>query len=334
MSENTVTESVIPTGFTLRPLANTDSEVIHRLVNDWSVVRMLSRLPFPYPEEKVQEWVADTIRQASNGDAIHLAILNSENILIGCIGLTFTRTGNRERHARLGYWLGRAYWGKGIARRCVHAVIRQIFETPDVTCITAVAATDNPASSAVLTHNGFRQTGTGEEYFLARGGNAPVIHFEITRNDLHPGTVEKDNRITITTRHERRLLLVVAVALIDTDFRVLLARRPEGKSLAGLWEFPGGKIEPGETPKEALVRELREELGIDVTPACLAPLTFASHSYETFDLLMPLFVCRKWNGTPTGREGQALAWATADELANYPMPAADEPLLPFLRDLL
>lgn len=131
-----------------------------------------------------------------------------------------------------------------------------------------------------------------------------------------------------------KILLVSAVALIDPDGRVLLAQRPEGKSLAGLWEFPGGKIEPGETPERALVRELQEELGIDTWESCLAPLTFASHSYEDFHLLMPLFACRKWNGTPQSREDQALKWVHARDLRNYPMPAADIPLIPILRDWL
>ena len=131
-----------------------------------------------------------------------------------------------------------------------------------------------------------------------------------------------------------RTVLVAAVALIDPDGRVLMAPRPEGKSMAGLWEFPGGKIEPGETPEVALIRELQEELGIDTWASCLAPLTFASHSYDTFHLLMPLFACRKWKGIPQGREGQALKWVRADALMNLPMPAADVPLVAHLRDWL
>ncbi|RVU20298.1 (deoxy)nucleoside triphosphate pyrophosphohydrolase [Methylobacterium oryzihabitans] len=131
-----------------------------------------------------------------------------------------------------------------------------------------------------------------------------------------------------------KLLLVVAVALVDADGRVLLAQRPHGKSLAGLWEFPGGKIEPGERPEETLIRELSEELGIVVKEACLAPLTFASHAYESFHLLMPLYVCRRWDGFVQPREGQALKWVRPRDLASYPMPPADLPLLPALVDLL
>ena len=131
-----------------------------------------------------------------------------------------------------------------------------------------------------------------------------------------------------------KLVLVAAVALIDPDGRVLLAQRPEGKSMAGLWEFPGGKVEPHETPEAALIRELHEELGIETWSSCLAPLTFASHAYETFHLLMPLFACRRWQGTVTPREGQTLKWVRPAALRDYPMPPADIPLIPILRDWL
>jgi 8-oxo-dGTP diphosphatase len=131
-----------------------------------------------------------------------------------------------------------------------------------------------------------------------------------------------------------KIVLVAAVALIDADGRVLLSQRPEGKSLAGLWEFPGGKVEAGETPEAALIRELKEELGIDTWRSCLAPLSFASHSYDDFHLLMPLFACRRWDGTPHPREGQTLAWVRPADLRSYPMPPADVPLIPVLRDWL
>ena len=131
-----------------------------------------------------------------------------------------------------------------------------------------------------------------------------------------------------------KVILVSAVALIDVDGRVLLAQRPPGKSMAVLWEFPGGKVEAGETPEAALIRELQEELGIDTWASCLAPLTFASHAYDDFHLLMPLFACRKWNGTPQAREGQTLKWVRANALKDYPMPPADIPLIPILRDWL
>src|ERR1700704_5554503 len=130
------------------------------------------------------------------------------------------------------------------------------------------------------------------------------------------------------------LLLVTACALVDADGRVLLAKRPPGRPLAGLWEFPGGKVQPGETPEAALIRELAEELGIDVEASCLAPFTFASYAYPEFHLLMPLYVCRKWSGIVTAQEGQRLAWVRPAQLADYKMPPADKPLVAMLRDLL
>jgi 8-oxo-dGTP diphosphatase len=132
----------------------------------------------------------------------------------------------------------------------------------------------------------------------------------------------------------KRLLLVAACALVDADGRVLLAQRPEGKQLAGLWEFPGGKVEPGETPEQCLIRELQEEIGIETDIPCLAPLTFASHSYDDFHLLMPLFVCRRFRGIAQPKEGQALKWVRPKQMRDYPMPPADAPLIQFLIDLL
>ena len=133
---------------------------------------------------------------------------------------------------------------------------------------------------------------------------------------------------------EKPVVLVAACALIDVDGRVLIAKRPEGKKLAGLWEFPGGKVEPGERPEQALIRELKEELDIDVKKSCLAPFVFASHAYDSFHLLMPLYLCRRWDGVVAAREHDALAWVKPNKLSDYPMPPADEPLVAWLRDLL
>ena len=136
------------------------------------------------------------------------------------------------------------------------------------------------------------------------------------------------------TTDTKPLLLVAAVALIDVENRVLIAERPADKSMAGLWEFPGGKVEAGETPEDTLIREIREELGVELCRPCLAPLNFASHAYEKFHLLMPLYICKTWEGEITPREGQRIQWVRAMHLSRYPMPPADEPLIPWLRDLL
>ena len=138
----------------------------------------------------------------------------------------------------------------------------------------------------------------------------------------------------MTSDNGNSVILVVAAALVDPDGRVLIAQRPPGKAMAGLWEFPGGKLEAGETPEQALIRELHEEIGITVSEPCLAPLTFASHAYDSFHLLMPLYRCRRWEGQVTAREGQQLAWVRANKLRDYPMPPADIPLIPHLIDLL
>src|SRR5258708_8807948 len=157
--------------------------------------------------------------------------------------------------------------------------------------------------------------------------NSTVPHPEERPQDASRRTQDADATA-------RPIVLVAAVALIDADGRVLLAQRPEGKHLAGFWEFPGGQVDAGETPEAALIRELDEELGIDVVASCLAPSTFASHAYEQFHLLMPLYVCREWSGIVTAREGQHLKWVRPNQLSDYPLPPAAKPLVAMLRDLL
>ena len=313
----------------LRPLRLDDAETVHRLVNDWEVVRMLSHLPFPYPRELADKWIASTLEQIERGSGYHLAITGQEagrEMLIGCIGL---RLDMAPGIGRLGYWIGRRFWGHGVATEAAARLSRWALANLDIERLEAHVAVDNPVSGAVLRRAGFREVGAGMEPFLARGGKHPVVRFEATRDDLFG-----DPDVEGPAEAERKLILVAACALIDTDGRILLTRRPEGKAMAGLWEFPGGKLQDGETPETGVIRELQEELGIDVANNCLAPFAFASHDYERFHLLMPLFLCRRWAGRPEGREGQALAWVRPEKLADYPMPPADKPLIPLLRDFL
>lgn len=320
--------------FTLRALRAEDAPALHRLVNDWEVAKMLARVPFPYPRGLAEEWIASTAMQMEEGNAWHLAITGHEGeqeVLVGCVGITREPNGAR---AELGYWVGRRFWGHGAASEAAGRMLRWALANLPIERVVASALADNTRSNAVLRRIGFRETGTGMQDFVSRGGAMPVRLFEAGREDMDtPGAVPA-MAAPEAAAPGKRILLVAACALIDADGRVLLARRPEGKPLAGLWEFPGGKMHAGETPEAALIRELHEELGIDVAEACLAPFAFASHGYEAFHLLMPLYLCRRWRGTVTGREGQALAWVRPEKLASYPMPPADVPLVALLRDFL
>ena len=312
----------------LRPPRPEDAAALHRLVNDWAVVRMLTKLPFPYPREMMDRWIAGAGRDLLAGDAVHVLITGEEDgreILLGTVGLRRAGRGT----ATLGYWVAPRFWGHGVATEAATRVARWAMANMDLEKLTANVAVDNPASAAVLRRIGFRETGAGTQEFVARGGKHKVTRFAATRADLdEPGAPAAE------PSSHRPILLVAACALVDADGRVLIARRPEGKPMAGLWEFPGGKLLAEETPEQALIRELKEELGIDTRTACLAPFAFASHAYERFHLLMPLYLCRRWSGRPTAREGQQLAWVWPAKLADYPMPDADKPLIPLLREFL
>jgi 8-oxo-dGTP diphosphatase len=320
----------------LRPLGPDDAEALHRLINDWEVTRSLARVPFPYPPALALDWISSTARQLQAGTAYHLAITGRDGsleMLVGGIGLDVD---TKRRTGRLGYWVARRYWGHGVATEAAGRMARWALANLDLDAIEASVATDNEASARVLAKIGFREVGKGVEMFPARGGKRPVRRFLAERDDLFANEVEPQPvaRAAEPAPGGKPMILVAACALIDADGRILLARRPEGKAMAGLWEFPGGKLAPGETPEVALIRELKEELGITVSSACLAPFAFASHAYEKFHLLMPLYLCRRWTGMPRPLEGQSMAWVRPEKLAEYKMPDADIPLIPLLRDFL
>jgi 8-oxo-dGTP diphosphatase len=306
----------------LRPLQPADAPAFHHLINDWDICRKLPDAPFPYPSQLASDWIASAAADRAAGKAQQFAlILESSNALIGSAGLRLSRDG---KSADLGYWLGRKFWRQGFGLEVATRLTSWGLAELQINKVTATIAADNDASHAVLTRAGFKPTGKGTMAFQCRAeAKLPVLHFAITREVPKPAKTE-----TAT------LLLVVACALIDAEGRVLLARRPEGKKMAGLWEFPGGKMNPGETPEAALARELKEELGIAVEEKNLAPFAFASHPCEGFHLMMPLYLCRRWQGKPHGRENQALAWVAPDRLVEYPMPPADRPLIPMLRDFI
>jgi 8-oxo-dGTP diphosphatase len=319
---------------TLRPLQPSDAEALHRLINDWEVTRTLAELPYPYPRELADDWIGSTTRRIADGSAYHLAITGHEGqqeTLVGVVGLTLD---TQARSGRLGYWVGRAYWRHGVATEAAGRLTRWAFANLALDRIVAEVTEENEASCTVLRRIGFHQFGTATRRSKTSDTDHQVVVFRASREDIFGRTEVPQAEVIATPPGAKPLLLVAACALVDTDGRVLLARRPEGKKMAGLWEFPGGKLNPGETPEAALIRELKEEIGIDVAAACLAPFAFASHAYDHFHLLMPLYLCRRWKGTPTPRENQTLAWVRAQKLTEYEMPPADKPLIPLLRDFL
>ncbi|HQT45884.1 MAG: GNAT family N-acetyltransferase [Acidocella sp. 20-63-7] len=310
------------TRLTLRPLEATDAQEFHRLINDWEICRKLPDAPFPYPATLAADWIAAAAADRASGRAAQFALVESTTgALLGCVGLRFAAD---QKAAELGYWLGKAHWGQGFGLEAARRLIDWAFAELPLARLTATVAADNEASQRLLARIGFAPAGKGRQLFLCRPGQRLPVNYFTRERELPAGA----------PRPASAVLLVAAVALIDTLGRVLLARRPEGKKMAGLWEFPGGKLEPGETPEVALARELREELGIETQPGDFAPFVFASHAYDGFHLLMPVFLCRRWRGEPNPREGQALAWVTPDRLVEYPMPPADRPLIPMLRDFL
>ncbi len=310
------------TRLTLRPFANEDALEFHRLINDWEICRRLPDAPFPYSAKLASDWIAAAAADRAAGRAEQFALRDSATgELLGCAGLRIAKDG---KSADLGYWLGRAHWRQGYGLEAARRLSEWAFASFPVAHVTATVAADNDASSAVLARLGFSYSGKGAQVFMCRPGQKLPVNFYKLEREIPVASREKQTGV----------LLVAAAALINTQGHILLARRPEGKKMAGMWEFPGGKMEPGETPEAALVRELREELGIEVAVDDLAPFVFASHPYESFHLLMPVFLCRRWKGESTAREGQVLAWVAPERLAEYPMPPADRPLIPMLRDFL
>lgn len=318
----------------LRPPLPEDAGAIHNLVNDWGVVRMLTRVPFPYPRPLTDRWIGDVRTEQAGGRAFHFAIVadaagrDASPRLVGCVGLRLDAT---PRAGELGYWIGRPYWRRGYAAEAVARIASWAMAHLDIDRLIASVAFDNAASARLLERLGFRPDGTATQAFEARGGEQVVHRFTAGHDDLWRASGAP---APPPSPAPPRVVLVAAAALIDAENRVLLARRPEGKRLAGLWEFPGGKLEPGETPEQALARELQEELGIGIEQGCAAPFAFASHPYGDFHLLMPLFVCRRWSGEAVGREGQSIAWVRARALGDYPMTPAGRPLVPMLKGLL
>lgn len=302
---------------TLRPLRADDAPSVRRLAGAWEVARYTAQIPHPYPDGAAEAWIAEACGDLAGARKINLAIeRQADGALIGCVELDPDAP---EEGATVGYWIGLPYWGQGYMTEALRRLMRFAFGDLRFPVIRASVAPANLASIRVQEKLGFRLAGSGLEAAPARGGPVQVEFRRLSPDDFVDDVP---------------IVLVAAVALVDADGRVLLARRPADRPMAGLWEFPGGKLRGSETPEAALIRELREELGIGVAESCLAPLTFASHRYPDFHLLMPLFVCRVWQGEIGPLEGQEIAWVRPSRLGDYPMPPADKPLVALLRDFL
>ena len=267
-------------------------------MSDPDVALRTANIPLPYPQGGALAWMR------APGETKFVVVRREDDALVGVIGLREPEAGVSE----MGYWIGKPFWGRGYATEAVRLAIAHGFARLGLRSIFArVTQPDNIASIRVQEKSGM---------ILGQDGMRRISFEQWCAANPAP------------------TVLVAAVALVDADGRVLIARRPEGKSMAGLWEFPGGKVDEGETPEAALIRELQEELGIDTIAACLAPFTFASHRYEDFHLLMPLYVCRKWQGEVRAVEHAALKWVRPARLGDYEMPPADKPLVAMLRDFL
>ena len=298
----------------LRPLTESDAPALTAITDDWHVTRYTA-LPHPYRLEDAHALIKSTQPPGRRGVALGLERL-LDKALIGCIGAFPDPTGDYE----MGYWFGRRYWGQGYAGETVRRFVRHLFQDLGLPSVWSSVNRDNAASIHVIEHMGMRFDGYVDVRFPNRTGPVPLPRYRLDAEDW-------------AVRHAARPKIhVAAAALIDGDGRVLMATRPKGKSMAGLWEFPGGKILDDETPEQALKRELAEELGIDVGEGCMAPIAFASHDYDVFHLVMPLFAIRVWNGRPVPLEGQEFRWVDPKKTMDIPMPPADIPLMAMLRE--
>ena len=305
---------------TLRLPVDTDIDGIVAGAGDAEVALKTANIPHPYERQDAEAFIDLSREGFAKGRGLSLvAAGRDDDRLIGCGGLSVDWLRNS---GIIGYWIAKPFWGQGYASEVARALVAIGFERIGLQRIEAAALPDNPASIKV-------QEKLGMRYFASRTDAAPARDTPqdvVVRQMFHRDYGTAAGRVPT--------VLVTAVALVDPDGRVLLAQRPEGKPMAGLWEFPGGKVHPGETPEAALIRELDEELDVDTKASCLAPLSFASHRYDDFHLLMPLYICRRWWRTPRPREGQTLKWVRPRDMKDFPMPPADKPLVAVLRDWL
>lgn len=309
----------------LRPVEEKDAAPLAKLANDARIAEMLARLPHPYSLADTHAFITRAKEELQSGHSIKLAVIRrSDQTFMGMVGL----------EEEVGYWLGHEFWGQNYGKEAAKALIHFAFLTLQKENLIGSARTDNIASCRIFEGLGFKQTGTKECTSRGYEGTRPGVTYALSRKDF----LEQQKQ------NNRPIVWGVAGALINEKGELLLAERPPDKTMAGVWEPPGGKIEAGETPEQALVRELKEEVGIDVQEEDLEPLIFLSYSYDSllvefppsksFHLVMPIYLCQRWTGTPHGAEGQKLTWVTYTDLPRFPLPPADVLLAHRLADVL
>jgi len=294
---------------TLRPFCSGDIGPLTALANNLNVSQNLVRLPYPYTLSDGEFFARYASESLASWTSIHLAIVERKtNELLGGIGW---------EEGELGFWLGEAHWQKGYGGESMGSFVHYCFEVLGLPLLKSAALMTNVASLRIFEKLGFSVVGEEMRVSKATGEEKPVFLMELSR----------EKYVKEYTARKLPVVWVVAGALLDGDGRLLMAERPKGKPMEGVWELPGGKIEGGESPEAALVRELDEELGIQVWEGDLKPLTFASYRYGQFHLVMPIYVCHTWQGELRGREGQRLKWVTGSDLGGLVTPPADIPLL-------
>jgi 8-oxo-dGTP diphosphatase len=302
--------------FLLHPPGADDAEALSAILDDAEVARHSPGLPHPYPPAAVRDWISRTRRQLLAGAEFAFVIRDRQSRAL--VGLVELALAGQRAVGELAYWIARDRWNQGIGTEAARRMVGFGFDSLGLAEVWGIAMTENPASVRVLekAHLAYQRDDTYD--------SRPVVIHRVDRPSYRQAAGLDATRV----------VYVAAAALIDDAGRVLLAQRPPGKVMAGLWEFPGGKVEPGERPALTLARELSEELGLEIGVGEFEPFSIVCHRYEDFQLLMPLMLCRRWPGAPNGKEGQVLAWATGSELSEYLMPAADVPLVGELQRLL
>ena len=320
----------------LTPFVGSEAERTYATTafNQKQVVQNLSRVPFPYGDSEFDSAAARVLAVPDKIFSWSIWRKSQPDTIVGAIGLSHEES---DKTWRLGYSSLPEVWGQGLMSEAATAVVEFAFDVLKLASVHSAAFDDNIGSLKVLERSGFQIDGHGTATSLGRGDGIAIRNtkYKIDADQFHQHRM-RDGCHSYTSIVHRQLpvITVAAAALVNAEGQILVAQRPEGKAMAGLWEFPGGKLEPGETPEAALIRELKEELGIDTNHSCLSPIAFASHSYPKFHLMMPIFAIRQWQGSINPMEGQKIQWLPPRSLWELPMPPADEPIIPLLIDLL